>query len=177
MKRTRSVIAALALAGSLLVVPSTATAATTTAAPWCGITWGSTPKGTLPWTSASLTGVRAGQHDCYDRLVFDVQGSTVGFRVQYVNQVFKQGSGLPLPLRGGAYLNVTINAWGTSSTLNRSEMVNVGGYQTLRQVAWGGSHEGQSTVGVGVRARLPMRAFVINDGARSRLVVDVAHRW
>ncbi|MEH0108442.1 hypothetical protein V6N00_01765 [Tersicoccus sp. MR15.9] len=177
MRRTRSAVAAVALAGSLLVVPSTATAATTTAAPWCGITWGSTPKGTLPWTAASLTGVRAGQHDCYDRLVVDVRGSTVGFRVQYVSQVLRQGSGQPLALRGGASLDVTINAAGTSPALNSSEMVNVSGYQTLRQVAWGGSFEGQSTVGVGVRARLPMRAFVLTDGTTSRLVVDVAHRW
>ncbi|OMH29294.1 hypothetical protein BKD30_00980 [Tersicoccus phoenicis] len=177
MKTLRTAVATLALAGSLLVAPSTATAATTTAGPWCGITWGSTPKADQRMTVATLTGVRAGQHPCYDRLVFDVRGSTVGYSVRYVTTVYREGVGTPLPLRGGASLEVIIRAAGTSAALNRSEMVPVAGYQTLRQVAWGGSFEGQSTVGVGVRARLPMRAFVLRDGATSRLVVDIAHRW
>jgi hypothetical protein len=52
-------------------------------------------------------------------------------------------------------------------------MPNVAGYTTFRQVGWGGSFEGYSTVGLGVRARLPFRVF--RNG--SDLVVDVAHRW
>jgi len=58
-----SVLAALAL-----TTPASA------AAPYCGITWGSLARsaGTTEPTSASLTGVRAGQHDCYDRLVIDL---------------------------------------------------------------------------------------------------------
>ena len=48
----------------------------------------------------------------------------------------------------------------------------------IRQVAWAGSFEGQTTIGLGVRARLPMRAFVLNGpGDGLRVVVDVAHRW
>ena len=55
---------------------------------------------------------------------------------------------------------------------------NVAGYQTFRQVADAGSFEGQTTVGLGVRARLPFRAFILaGPGDGSRLVVDVAHRW
>jgi hypothetical protein len=45
-------------------------------------------------------------------------------------------------------------------------------------VGWAGSFEGQTTLGLGVRARLPFRAFVLpGPGSGSRLVVDVAHRW
>jgi len=40
-----------------------------------------------------------------------------------------------------------------------------------------GSSEGQTTVGVGVRARLPFRAVVLETATGSKLVVDVAHRW
>ena len=37
---------------------------------------------------------------------------------------------------------------------------------------------GQTTLGLGVRARLPFRAFVLaGPGDGSRLVVDVAHLW
>jgi hypothetical protein len=41
-----------------------------------------------------------------------------------------------------------------------------------------GSFEGLTTIGLGVRAKLPFRVFTLNgpDG-HSRLVIDVAHRW
>jgi hypothetical protein len=56
--------------------------------------------------------------------------------------------------------------------------VNVTGYSTFRQVAWAGTFEGQTTVGLGVRARLPFRVFTLaGPGSGSRLVIDVAHRW
>ena len=50
--------------------------------------------------------------------------------------------------------------------------------RAFRQVAWAGSFEGYSSLGLGVRARLPFRVFAL-DGpdAGSRLVVDVAHFW
>jgi hypothetical protein len=51
--------------------------------------------------------------------------------------------------------------------------VNVSGYRTFRQVAWAGSFEGVTTVGLGTRARLPFRVFTLPG----RVVVDVAHRW
>jgi hypothetical protein len=56
--------------------------------------------------------------------------------------------------------------------------VNVTGYRTLRQVAHAGTFEGQTTIGVGVRARLPFRTFTLaGPGRGSRLVIDIAHRW
>ncbi len=55
--------------------------------------------------------------------------------------------------------------------------MNVAGYPTFRQVAWAGSFEGQTTLGLGVRARLPFRVFTIQDATTSRLVIDVANHW
>lgn len=56
--------------------------------------------------------------------------------------------------------------------------MDVTGYRTFRQVAFTGSFEGQTLIGLGVRARLPMPAFVLDGpGDGSRLVIDVAHRW
>lgn len=61
---------------------------------------------------------------------------------------------------------------------DRHEALAVGGYDTFRQVAFLGTFEGETQIGLGVRARLPFRVFTLTGpGAGSRLVVDVAHRW
>ncbi|MGQ0837344.1 AMIN-like domain-containing (lipo)protein [Actinokineospora sp.] len=179
----RSLIAAVGLAAAVAVaVPSSATATPG----YCGIAWGSLAKSASPTEVSTLVDVRAGRHDCYDRLVVDISaGGADGYRVEYVGQVSEDGSGNVVPLRGGAKLRVVViapayNDLGalTYNPVNRAELVNVAGWQTFRQVAWAGSFEGQSTVGLGVRARLPFRAFVLDGPAGgSRLVVDVAHFW
>ncbi|MET9634609.1 hypothetical protein ABZX92_44900, partial [Lentzea sp. NPDC006480] len=56
---------------------------------------------------------------------------------------------------------------------NPAEVVDVTGYRTFRQVAWAGSWEGTTDLGLGTRARLPFRVFTLPD----RIVVDVAHQW
>mgnify|MGYP001825113272 CR=1 FL=1 len=61
---------------------------------------------------------------------------------------------------------------------NKSEAVDVNGYSTFRQVYFSATFEGETQTGLGVRARLPFRAFTLaGPGVGSRLVVDVAHRW
>jgi hypothetical protein len=45
-------------------------------------------------------------------------------------------------------------------------------------VLFDGSFEGQTQLGIGVRARLPFRVFSLDGpGTGSRLVIDVAHQW
>jgi hypothetical protein len=176
------VVAFLALVGSLGLT----TAASASAAPYCGIVWGSLTKSGSVEAAPNLTGVRAGRHDCYDRLVLDLRGgSSAGFHVSYVDAVYTDASGALVPLRGGARLQIVVHAASfdvngqrTYTPANPSELANVAGYQTFRQVAFAGSFEGQTTLGLGVRARLPVRAFVLaGPGDGSRLVVDVAHFW
>ena len=66
----------------------------------------------------------------------------------------------------------------TYRPVNVKELTNVTGYRTFRQIAWAGSFEGRTTVGLGVRARLPFRVFTLaGPGDGSRLVIDVAHTW
>lgn len=152
---------------------------------YCGITWGSLPKegGPVNPVQSPLTNIRAGRHDCFDRLVFDLNGPASGYHVQY-GTVFQQGSGDPVPVSGTDIEIVLrtsandLNGNPTYTFADPSQLVNVTGYQTFRQVAWGGSFEGYTTIGLGVRARLPMRVFVLNGpGNGSRVVVDVAHFW
>jgi hypothetical protein len=62
-------------------------------------------------TPASLYRVRAGKHSCYDRAVFDLNGpEPVGYTVGYVPLVWADGSGEPVPVHGGAALQVAIGA-------------------------------------------------------------------
>jgi hypothetical protein len=171
---------------AVLLLLSLSLAPAAAAGPYCGIWWGSLPKvqsGSV--TVAPITNVRAGQHTCYDRLVVDVSGPVQAYNVRYVAAVTGI-SGEPVPLRGGARLQ--INVWaptydvvtGTAVYLpaNPAEAVSVAGFRTFRQVRYVDSFEAVSTFGLGVRARLPFRVFVLSGpGAGSRLVIDVAHQW
>lgn len=182
------VVAALAAAPISASLGGPAAASTpspaTTSAPWCGITWGSLPKTSSTMARGPVTNIRAGRHTCYDRLVVDLRGRAPGYTVKYVSNVYTEGKGDLVPLRGGAKLLVVANAPAYTSTgtasyrpANPREVVDVAGWTTFRQVAWAGTFEGQTSLGLGVRARLPFRVFTLTDGTTSRLVIDVAHHW
>ncbi|ALV44936.1 hypothetical protein MB46_04845 [Arthrobacter alpinus] len=169
------------LAAFIMVAPAPAQAA-----PFCGITWGSMARSAGTGSIAHITNVRAGRHDCFDRMVVDVNGSASGYNVEYVDAVHSPGKGDLVPLRGGAVIVVVVhdpayNSYTGSSTYNpanRNELVNTAGYATFRQVVMAGSFEGSTTIGLGVRARLPFRVLTLaGPGTTTRFVIDVAHRW
>jgi len=188
MNTTRIRLFVLALTTALAAIGVTATAQAA-ATPYCGITWGSLPKAHSASDTDVIDDVRAGRHTCYDRLVVDLggQGTTFGsYDVRYVPVVLSEGQGSPLPVRGDADLQIALKApaydqYGnpTFAPANRDEVVDLAGYTTFRQLRWGGSFEGYTTMALGVRARLPVRVFTLpataNDGPR--MVIDVAHRW
>src|SRR5882672_9006565 len=75
------------------------------AAPYCGITWGSNTKNNNASNyHTHITDARTGQHSCYDRIVFDLDGSAVGYNVSYVSNISTEGEGTNVPLTGGAKL-------------------------------------------------------------------------
>src|SRR3954468_9134407 len=104
----RLLVLTVAVLATLGVV-SPASAATS---PYCGITWGSLDKDSATGSGGYVDDVRAGQHTCYDRLVVDVQGSrSYGtWHAGYVDQVSADPSGLPVSLRGGAFLQLALRA-------------------------------------------------------------------
>jgi hypothetical protein len=175
----------MAALGTALLVAGVVAPASATAAPTCGITWGSVAKAHDSYSPAPLVASRTGRHDCWDRVVFELDGRADGYRVEYVDQVRTDGEGAVLPVAGGARLRVSLQApayrdSGEITYRHRSgdHVAEVGGYKTLRDVVYGGSFEGSTVFGVGVRARLPYRVFVLpGPGSHSRIVVDVAHRW
>jgi hypothetical protein len=186
LPRLLFVLAAVAVTVLGLVGPATA------AAPYCGITWGSQPKEAGGGAGPSygwVTDVRSGQHPCFDRLVVDLVGSSgTGYDVRYVRTVLSDPKGDVVPLRGGAFLRVVVRmpaydlqGNSTYDPTDPRELVPTSGYATFRQVALTGSFEGVTSIGLGVRARLPFRVFTLSGPGASvpggRLVIDVANHW
>ncbi|PSL53280.1 hypothetical protein B0I31_10970 [Saccharothrix carnea] len=174
MRKIALVVAVVLAAMSLAV--SNAGAGTCTS-----VDWGSGPKTVFNGSGGSVTDIRSGRHECFDRLVIDTDlPGGGGYYVTYTDEVTYVGSGTPVPLRGGAKLFVMTytpsydeNFEPTYQPANPQEVVDVTGYQTFRQVAWAGSWEGTTDLGLGVRARLPFRVFTLSN----HIVVDVAHQW
>jgi hypothetical protein len=154
--------------------------------------WGTGTRQRAPSTGAPLYLVRAGRHDCYDRVVFDINApDAVGYHVQYVPVVRSDGAGTPYPVAGGAALEVIVHApaLGADDQGHQPGKVlaspgqsfyspaQLAGWRTLRQVRYAGTFEGQTTIAVGVRTRVPFRVFtILNDRDQvMRVVLDVAH--
>lgn len=108
-------------------------------------------------------------------------------RVRYGDPV-TQAAGFDLApyMAGGALLTVVLLdpdnniQTGAITYAHRSgdHVANVLRDRTLRDVIYGGSFEGYTTFGVGVRARPPFRVFVLSGlGTHTRIVLDIAHHW
>ncbi|MFF3817495.1 hypothetical protein ACFYYD_12930 [Streptomyces bluensis] len=187
MRRIGAALAALVLAGAGVGAAATsagAAPATAARAAACPTGWGSGTKSGAATGTVPLKDIRTGRHDCYDRMVVDVPGGgDVGYHVQYVDRLHQDGSGDYIPVRGGAVLEVRVSApsydpeSGTPTYPGKVGRplpgVDVDGYSTFRDTRFAGSLEGETQIGLGVRARLPFRVIQLPD----RLVVDVAHSW
>ncbi|MGW1596475.1 AMIN-like domain-containing (lipo)protein [Streptomyces sp. NPDC002343] len=187
MRRAATAMAALVLAASGLGLATAAAGPATAAtgpATACPTGWGSGDKGGATAGAVPLENIRAGRHDCYDRLVFDVPGGgTLGYSVRYVDRLSQTATGDYIPVGGGAVLDVRVGApaydpaSGAPAYPGRAGRplpgVDVSGYSTFRDTRFAGSFEGETQIGLGVRARLPFRVVQLPD----QLVVDVAHSW
>ncbi|RJL33043.1 AMIN-like domain-containing (lipo)protein [Bailinhaonella thermotolerans] len=130
-----------------------------------------------PEPAPLVTGVRVGRHTGFDRVVFNLDGPQTGHRVEYVSQLLQEGSGEPVPQRGGAYLRVALspaaahsqdgnNAWTSPRVLTVSQ-------PNLRFVVFTGDFEGTVSAGLVLTRRAPFRVSSLSNP--NRLVVDVAH--
>jgi hypothetical protein len=157
--------------------------------------WGTEPQDAAPMSTDELYLVRAGQHDCFDRVVFDVNGTidgpeTIGYSVAYISgEVQADGSGGLVPTAGAAALRVVIRApsqgYGTSGHQPWRPPAQVGddfftpgqlrSWGSLREISFAGSFEGLSTIAVGVEAKLPFRVGSDDQGGYTHVYLDVAH--
>lgn len=187
MRRIGSVAAALVLAGTALGVAAPvagASPAVARQATACPTGWGSGLKSGDSTGFAPLKDIRTGQHECFDRMVFDAPGGDgLGYYVQYVDRLYQAASGRYVPVSGGAVLEVRVSAPSYDPETGKPTYpgqvgrplpgVDISGYRTFRDTRFAGSFEGETQIGLGVRARLPFRVIQLPG----RLVVDVAHNW
>ena len=172
-------------------VPADAAPAATTQTVTCPTGWGSLAKTRAASTTTPVKNVRTGRHTCYDRMVIDIPGagrSSLGYSVRYVSHLYQDGSGRLIPVGGGAVLEVRVHApsydpdTGAPTYPARAGRplpgVDLTGYRAFRDTRFAGSFEGDTQLGLGVRARLPFQTQVLTGpGNTTRLVVDVAHHW
>ena len=155
-------------------------------------TWNTAAESAGEYSSSALYNSRIGRHDCYDRVVFDVNGpGPVGYDVRYVPVVSEDGSGKPIPVASEAALQVVVRAPAQGSQGDASghqpgvvfapsgaRLHGPGGLENwgcLREVRSAGSFEGQTTLAIGVRDKLPFRVDTWTDSNQTTHVsVDLA---
>ncbi len=129
-------------------------------------------------TLATVTDIRIGRHDGFDRVVFEVDGGGVpGWDVRYVDQPSSQGSGDPVDVEGAAFLQVTLTGIGLPGDTGVDEWsgpnpLSAAGTETVTEVAWDATFEGQSVAFVGTTEQTPFRVYLLEDPVR--VVVEVA---
>lgn len=125
----------------------------------------------------TVTEVRTGRQDGYDRVVFEVGGTgTPGWDVQYVDQAYSQGSGDPVEVAGDAVLQVTLTGAGYPYATGVEEWAGPdplpgNGTQTVTEVAWDATYEGTSVAFVGTTGEAPFRVYALEGP--TRVVVEV----
>jgi hypothetical protein len=159
--------------------------------------WSTNAKnGSAAMSQAALYLTRVGQHACYDRVVFDINGpqhndrpEPVGFAARYVPVAKADGNGESVPVPGHAVLEVTIRApiygtdnqghqpWQQAPRVGQSLVApaKIAGWSSLTAVTFAGSFEGQTTLAVGVREVRPFRVWVTSEQGYRHVVLDIAH--
>ena len=144
------------------------------------------PANTEPDTGAAsadslvtVTEIRTGLHDGYDRVVFEVAGTgTPGWDVRYVDEAASQGSGMAVPVEGDAILQVTISGVGYPTDTGIEEYdgsapLPGAGTEVVTEVVWDTTFEGTSVAFVGMTEETPFRVYLLQEPAR--VVLDVVH--
>jgi hypothetical protein len=127
----------------------------------------------------TVTGIRTGLHDGYDRVVLEVEGTgTPGWDVRYVPEAAGQGSGDTVDVEGGAILQVTITGVGYPTETGIEEYDGSAplpgqGTEVVTEVVWDSTFEGTSVAFVGTSEETPFRVYLLEDP--TRVVLDVVH--
>jgi hypothetical protein len=125
----------------------------------------------------TVSDIRTGRHEGYDRVVFELGGTgTPGWEVAYVDRPTSQGSGDPVDVAGHAVLQVTITGAGYPYDTGVEEFAGPkplpgAGTQTVTEVVFDATFEGTTVAFVGTTAEAPFRVYALSNP--TRVVLEV----
>lgn len=125
----------------------------------------------------TLTDVRVGTHDGYDRVTFEFAGGDrPGWIVEYTDDPRAQGSGEMVEVAGGAVLGTSMRPvappTGTDA-YDGPQRIDAARLQVIDEVVLGTTFEADLQAFIGVADRVPFRVRRFNDPPR--VVIDVVH--
>ncbi|TYP80648.1 AMIN-like domain-containing (lipo)protein [Blastococcus xanthinilyticus] len=129
--------------------------------------------------AVTVTDVRVGQHEGFDRVVFVVDGAGLpGWDVRYVPEARSAGSGLPVEVAGEAVLRVVLTGVGLPgdtgvAPYSGPDPLGLGG-PAVDEVSVDSVFEGELVAFLGTAAERPFRVYRLQDP--SRVVVEVLHQ-
>jgi hypothetical protein len=129
---------------------------------------------------ANLTATRIGQHDGYDRVVFEFEQGIPEVSIERDEPPFTEdASGAPLEVDGSSFLRVTMRG-GTAQMEDGSSSYDGASaydpeFDTLTALVRGGDFEAQSTWYVGMTNEACVRIGVLTEDGAPRLVIDLEH--
>lgn len=132
-----------------------------------------------------LTDVRAGVHGCYERVTFEFKpqpgepDGAVSWKAAYEpGPITEDGSGRTVPVKGSAFLVVTMSATGADLSQEAAPATYTGppslvaeGATRIQQVRRTGDFEGVITWVIGVDKQRPFR--VTTQDGPARVIVDI----
>lgn len=120
-----------------------------------------------------IVGISGGSLECFDSINILLNASDEGpyYDIGYVDVVTQPGSGDPVPVHGGAALQVVLGASAYDPDTGEQllaftapeNLLETTGFGAIQQVAFGGSFEGMTTFAVGVREELPFTVEINTD--------------
>jgi hypothetical protein len=131
-------------------------------------------------TFLTVTNIRVAEHDRYDRVVFDLDGTgsgRPGWRVEYVDEAIDDGSGHTVQVDGEAILRVSLS--GTANPMDSGVEEFPGeriapDTESVDEIVYRYWFEGYTTAFLGIdEAKRPFRVFLLDNP--TRVVVDVQH--
>jgi hypothetical protein len=125
----------------------------------------------------TVRAVRVARQDGFDRVVLELGGTgTPGWDVRWVDAATDQAKGDPVPVSGGAVLQVSVTGAGYPYDTGVAEVpsrvpVRGAGTRDVTEVVPMGTFEGTTQVVVGAAARTPFRVYALTSP--TRIVLDV----
>ncbi len=167
--RTLSGLVATLAASALVVLPILCTPAAAATLP----DFGSEPvQDTSSPGGSSITDIRVGANDGFDRFVVEFEGDIGAYFVSYVDQVTQDGSGAVVPVDGSAFVQVSLNGIPREPQAPQ-QTIEAGLTGLIQVVGAGAGFEATVSYGLGTAQAAGFRVFTLTEP--TRLVVDIAH--